>query len=72
MLTLKAYYLALTPSQKTAFAKMAGTNTAYLSHIVNGHRSASPRLARRLHEASGFTVALHSIRPDIWADGKAA
>lgn len=68
MPTLKDFYRGLTPSQKAAFASACDTSLAYLSQVVNRHRAPSPRLARLIHAASGFSVPLSAIRPDIWSD----
>lgn len=69
---LGAYVQTLTPEQKKAYAKRAGISRVYLSQIVTGFRTASPKTARKLHEASGCVVPLHKLRPDVWpsTDGK--
>jgi len=69
---LKTYYLGLPPTDRSAFADRAGTTMGYLSLVINGHRRASPELARKLYDASGKTVPLGAIRPDIWPTEEAA
>lgn len=68
MSTLKSFYRGLTPHQKVAFAERCGTSLAYLSQVANSHRAPSPRLARIIHAASGFTVPLSALRPDVWSE----
>lgn len=68
---LKTYTAKLTPEQRRGFADRAGTNLAYLSQLIHGHRRASPTLARRLREASGNQIDLCALRPDVWT-GSAA
>lgn len=63
---LKTYVADLTAEQKRTFAKNAGIQRIYLSQLVTGFRRPSAELSRRLHEASGFRVALNELRPDLW------
>lgn len=62
----KAYWDEIGAKGRIRWARRAGTNTAYLSQIVHGHRRASPEMARSLHEASDTKVPLEKLRPDIW------
>jgi DNA-binding transcriptional regulator YdaS (Cro superfamily) len=43
---------------------------AYLWQVATGRRTASPGLARRIHEATNGTVTLESLRPEIWPADK--
>lgn len=77
---IRSFANELSPDQRREFVKLAGTNTAYFSQVANGHRSASPELARKFVDASQkiFTeqpdlwLTLSGIRPDIWSPDEAA
>lgn len=71
LMELKTYYMQLSPVAREAYAKRVGTTVGHMSQLVNGHRRASPDMARRLCEASGRKVPLSRIRPDIWRRGDA-
>lgn len=66
MTTLRAYYDALSTEQRAAIADRAGTKPIYLYQLAYGYRAPSPEMAKRLHEATGYAVPLHALRPDIW------
>lgn len=66
MTTLRQYYDALSVEQRAAIAARAGTKPIYLYQLAYGYRQASPAMARKLHEATGYAVPLHAMRPDIW------
>jgi DNA-binding transcriptional regulator YdaS (Cro superfamily) len=55
---------------RESFAKRAGTNSAYLSQLVYGHRRPSPALARALNVASDGEIPLASLRPDLWSESE--
>jgi DNA-binding transcriptional regulator YdaS (Cro superfamily) len=63
---LAQYMRTLSPDQKRAYAKRAGTTVAYLKQLAGKHSVAGPQMARRLSAASDGKVELHEIRPDIW------
>jgi DNA-binding transcriptional regulator YdaS (Cro superfamily) len=46
----------------------AGTTLVYLKQIATGFRNPSPRLAKRLEEASGGRMTRDCLRPDIFGD----
>lgn len=62
------------PKERQEFVAAAGTNTAYFSQIVCGHRKAGHDLARAMVEAcvvvfpddQDMRLELSDIRPDIW------
>lgn len=66
MTTFREYFDSLTTAQRAEIAKRADTDPVYLYQIAVGLRRPSPGLAKRLHEASGFVVSLHALRPDVW------
>lgn len=66
MTTFRQYYDSLTTAQRADIAKRAGTKPIYLYQIAAGVRRPSPAMAKSLHEASGFAVSLHTLRPDVW------
>jgi DNA-binding transcriptional regulator YdaS (Cro superfamily) len=68
----KNYWDSLDTKGRKRWAKRAGTNIAYLSQIVYGHRRASTDMAKALHEASDKQVPLSKLRPDIWEEAEAA
>ena len=43
-----------------------GLNPISVSLVVNGHRPAGPKLAKKLSMATGGVVPLSAIRPDLW------
>ena len=53
-----------------ALAAKAGTHYVYLYQIRSGHRKASPKMARKIVEASAGNLTLHDVRPDIWRRGE--
>ena len=66
MTTFTDYYNALNQAQRQEIARRAGTKAIYLYQIAAGIRRPSPAMAKKLHEASGFVVPLHGLRPDVW------
>lgn len=67
-MNLKQYLAGLGPDERKAYAKRAGTNTAYLTQLAGEHRQPSPAMARRLSDASDGEVTLAELRPDIWSE----
>lgn len=66
MTTFKEYHDQLTVHQRAEIAKRAETTPIYLYQIANGLRRPSTDMAKRLHQATGFAVSLHTLRPDVW------
>jgi DNA-binding transcriptional regulator YdaS (Cro superfamily) len=66
MTTFRDYYNALTVAQRAEIAERAKTQPIYLYQIATGVRRPSTDMAKRLHQATGFAVSLHSLRPDVW------
>lgn len=72
---IQSFAQDLEPAERAQFCKLAGTNSAYLSQLVSGHRNASPDLARRLVKASRELfetsperwLTLSGVRKDIWS-----
>jgi hypothetical protein len=65
----KAIWQGFTPERKQSLCKRLGTSFAVLSHIANGHRNASPKLAKRMVvelRGMGVSCERHDLRPDIW------
>lgn len=71
-MNLKAYVQSLTPAQKRVYADRVGIKRVYLKQLCSGFRRPGPVVARRLHTESGFQVALHELRPDLWDREQAA
>lgn len=66
MTTFREYYDSLSVAQRAEIAKRADTQPIYLYQIAAGLRRPSPDMAKRLHQATGFAVSLHALRPDVW------
>ena len=66
MTTFRDYFDNLTTAQKEEIARRAGTRPIYLYQIAAGLRRPSTDLAKKIHHASGFTVSLNALRPDVW------
>jgi transcriptional regulator with XRE-family HTH domain len=47
-------------------AEAAGTNIEYFSQIAHGHRKPSPKLAKRLADASGGEMTIPELMPHIF------
>jgi DNA-binding transcriptional regulator YdaS (Cro superfamily) len=56
----------LEQADQSLLASKAGTSRAYLYQIATGRRQASPKLARKIHEATAGAVGLADLRPDVW------
>lgn len=69
-MNLRDYYVSLAEEERTVFINRAGLSRAYLHQLIchskRSKRYPSPKLSRRLREASGNVVALSALRPDIW------
>ena len=66
-MNIKQFISAFGRDDLALIAKRAGTTLIYLSdQIANGHRKPSPKLARKLTQASSGALTLSSLRPDIW------
>jgi hypothetical protein len=65
-MNLAAYLDELTIQERLAFAAKANTTDGYLAQLKGGHRIPSPRLARRLVNASNGRLSLERLRPDLW------
>jgi DNA-binding transcriptional regulator YdaS (Cro superfamily) len=55
-------------ARREKLAQALGTSSAYLYQIGTGHRKASPKLARQIHEKTLGLIPLESIRPDVWGE----
>jgi DNA-binding transcriptional regulator YdaS (Cro superfamily) len=66
MTTFRDYYASLTVAQRAEIAARAETRPIYLYQIATGVRRPSPEMAKKLHQATGFAVSLHALRPDVW------
>jgi DNA-binding transcriptional regulator YdaS (Cro superfamily) len=64
---LKTYFADIPLSERKSIAEAAGTKWVYLSQIIRGWRQPSTELAQRLHSLTEGKVALHTLRPDVWA-----
>lgn len=56
-LSLKKWIAAATPAQRARLAYLAGTSSAYLSHIVSGFRIPKVDTAAAIEDASRYMVA---------------
>lgn len=70
-MNLKDYIVAF-PGKGVAFAGLIGVAPAYLSQMLNGHRSVSPERALAIEQATNGQVTRRELRPDdywlIWPD----
>jgi DNA-binding transcriptional regulator YdaS (Cro superfamily) len=57
---------SLTPEEREAFAKKAETSVGYINLLSCGARNASPKLAKRLQDASDGKVTIYDLRPDVY------
>lgn len=48
-------------------AKRLGVSRGMVDHIVNGIRGVSVRIAKQVSDDTKGLIALHELRPDIWA-----
>lgn len=48
-------------------AQEIGTSPAYLSQLAHGHRQASPKMAKKIEEATDSQVTISDLRPDLSA-----
>lgn len=55
-------------SRRASLAAACGASPDYLWQVATGWegRKASPKLARKIHEATHGLIPLHTLRPDIW------
>lgn len=67
-MTLRTFLGSMKPPQRRAFAAAAGLADGYLQQLRYTEKRPGARAARRISEASGGAVALHSLRPDLWPD----
>lgn len=51
-----------------ALADAAETTRIYLTHLAHGHSKASPKLAKRIEDATGGKVTRKDLRPDIFGE----
>lgn len=58
---LREYYLGLTPEQREAYAKRAGTTIGYLPQLMTWHRFPKPNLMKALAEASEGNVSRDEV-----------
>ena len=63
---IKKYYKQLKADQKKQLADDIGTSLNYLRHIFNGRRKASPKMAKRIEEATRHEVTREDLRPDFY------
>lgn len=49
-----------------AIATKAECSAGTLYMIAKGHKTASPKLANRIEEATGGAVSRHDLRPDVF------
>jgi DNA-binding transcriptional regulator YdaS (Cro superfamily) len=56
----------LAEADQDLFAAKVGTSKAYLYQLATGRRKASPKLAKRIHDATAGAVSLAELRPDVW------
>lgn len=71
-MNMREFLNAIDQAERERFAKNAQTSVGYLWLLAGDHRRPSPKLARRLHEASGGRMTLAELRPDLWGDEVAA
>ncbi|OOF25068.1 hypothetical protein BZJ19_10135 [Salinivibrio proteolyticus] len=62
----KKFWRELDAKQKQDLAEEAGTTASYLRHVMHGRKDAGPKLALRLHTATGGVVNKSVLRPDIY------
>ena len=64
-MNLKQYITVNGHGSAARLAKQANINRLYLSQITTGKRKPSPAMAERISKATGFSVSIESLRPDI-------
>ncbi len=62
---LPDYYDSLRADQREAICRAAQTTVDYFYQVCKGYRRPSPKLARRLEQATTLNKSLW--RPDLWA-----
>jgi DNA-binding transcriptional regulator YdaS (Cro superfamily) len=70
-MTLKEHLASLSADQKKALAEAAETEVIYLIQIAGGHSSPSPKLAKRIEEATNGIVTRAELRPDVFGEAAA-
>ena len=67
---LRRYFLGLSAQEKRDFAARADTGKMYLHQLISAKsgRRPSPRMCKKLHQASDGAVTLQELRPDIWGN----
>lgn len=68
---LKDYLATLSADQKRELATAASTEVIYLIQIAGGHSSPSPKLAKRIEEATKGAVTREDLRPDVFGEAAA-
>jgi DNA-binding transcriptional regulator YdaS (Cro superfamily) len=66
-MNLADYLLSATTEQHESLAKRAKTKVVYLKQLATGFRKASPKLAKRIEQATAGRVTRQELRPDIFA-----
>lgn len=69
---MRDYLNSIGQPEREQFASAAGTSVGYLWLLAGKHRQPSPKLARKLQEASGGILTLAELRPDLWGEEAAA
>lgn len=70
-MTLKEHLASLSADEKRALAEAAGTEVIYLIQIAGGHSSPSPKLAKRIEDATKGAVTRGELRPDVFGEAAA-
>lgn len=64
----QSFWQSLPPDEKQRLAENANTSVGYLHLVAGKHRRPGPELAKRLVAASGGTLTLPTLRPDLWGE----
>lgn len=63
---LRAYLELADRAERRRVARRCDTTVDHLQAIAAGRSQASPKLSKRIHQATHQKVPLHELRPDVW------
>ena len=67
-MNLKKYLMALSPTERSEFARRCGTTIGHLSNVMNGHKPCSPELAVAIERESGGDIRGEGLTQKLdWA-----
>lgn len=63
---LKTYFSTEPIGSIKEMAEYLGVTPCWISLLINGHRKPSPKLAKRIEEATQGLVTRQELRPDLF------